>query len=83
MHLRTRWFLNQTLVFRNEMRIPMMIEPLREEQRKEVFRTLVELQDEGCAAEQSRIQVAAQFSINVREVQDVEREGITKQWAPL
>jgi hypothetical protein len=60
-----------------------MIEPLREEQRKEVFRTLVELQDEGCAAEQSRVQIAAQFSINVREVQDVEREGITKQWAPL
>jgi hypothetical protein len=60
-----------------------MIEPLREEKRKEVFKMLVELQDEGCATEPSRTRVAAQFNINVREVQNVEREGITKQWAPL
>ncbi|MBI3864850.1 MAG: hypothetical protein HY290_23485 [Planctomycetia bacterium] len=60
-----------------------MTEALREEQRKEVFRALVELQDGGCAAEQSRIWVAAQFCINVREMQEVEREGITKQWPPL
>jgi hypothetical protein len=60
-----------------------MIEGLREEQRKEAFRMLVQLQDEGTAAEQSRVAVAAQFSINVRDVQIVEREGITKQWPPL
>ncbi len=60
-----------------------MIEGLREEQRKEAFRMLVQLQDEGSAAEQSRVAVAAQFSINVRDVQNVEREGITKQWPPL
>ena len=60
-----------------------MIEGLREEQRKEAFRMLVQLQDEGTAAEQSRVAVAAQFSINVRDVQNVEREGITKQWPPL
>jgi hypothetical protein len=60
-----------------------MIEPLREEKRKEAFRMLVELQDEGCATEASRARVAAQFCINVREVQNVEREGIAKQWPPL
>jgi len=60
-----------------------MTEPLLEDKRKEVFRALVELQDEGCGTEQSRTSVAAQFSINVREVHDVEREGIAKQWPPL
>jgi hypothetical protein len=60
-----------------------MIEPLREEKRKDAFRVLVELQDEGLTTQQSRVQVAAQFSINVREMQNVEREGISKQWPPL
>lgn len=60
-----------------------MIEKLQENQRKEVFRTLVELQDGGCAADQSRASVAAQFCINVVDVQIVEREGLAKQWPPL
>lgn len=60
-----------------------MNDKLREEQRKEVFRTLVELQDGGCAADQSRVWVAAQYSIQVQEVRTVEREGLTKQWPPL
>jgi len=60
-----------------------MIETLWEDKRKEAFRMLVELQDQGFLTDQSRAQVAAHFSINVRDVQCVEREGITKQWAPL
>jgi hypothetical protein len=60
-----------------------MSESLREEKRKDAFRALVELQDEGLTTLQSRVQVAAQFSINVRELQNVEREGISKQWPPL
>jgi hypothetical protein len=60
-----------------------MTEPLLEDKRKEVFRALVELQDEGCATDQSRAKVAAQFSISTREVEGVEREGIAKQWPPL
>ena len=60
-----------------------MIEPLLEEKRKDVFRMLVELQDEGHTTEDSRLRVAAQFSINMREVQNVEREGIARQWPPL
>jgi len=60
-----------------------MTEPLLEEKRKEVFRALVELQDEGCATDESRTRIADQFSIDVRDVQKVEREGITKKWAPL
>jgi hypothetical protein len=60
-----------------------MNEELKEEQRKEVFRALVELQDGGCAADQSRTSVAAQFSIMVQDVRTVEREGLAKQWPPL
>jgi hypothetical protein len=44
---------------------------------------LVELQDAGCATESSRSRVAAKFNIDVPAVQNVEREGIAKQWAPL
>ena len=60
-----------------------MSESLREEKRKDAFRALVELQDVGLTTRQSRVQVAAQFCINVRELQNVEREGISKQWPPL
>ena len=50
---------------------------------KEIFRALVELQDQGCATESSRIRIADQFCISVSEVQHVEREGIAKKWPPL
>jgi hypothetical protein len=61
----------------------MTIEALGEDQRKEAFRCLVELQDQGCATEQSRIVIAEKFSLDVRDVQRVEREGIAKGWPPL
>ena len=56
---------------------------LMEEQRREVFRTLVELQDLGWSARESRLQIADQFSIAVADLAAVEREGIGKQWPPL
>jgi len=60
-----------------------MTETVDEDQRKEVFRVLVELQDGGSTADQSRSQVAEQFSMSVRDVQAIEREGIANQWPPL
>jgi hypothetical protein len=54
-----------------------------DEKRKEIFRTLVELQDNGCETEKSRLKIADQFRISVLEVQDIEREGIANQWPPL
>ena len=60
-----------------------MEEQQLDEKRKEVFRTLVEFQDDGCPTERSRSRVADQFSISVPEVQDIEREGISKKWPPL
>ena len=60
-----------------------MSEPLPEETRKELFRTLVDVQDQDSTVEDSRRQVAAQFRIAVDEVRGIEQEGITKQWPPL
>jgi len=60
-----------------------MAEPLQEEKRREIFRALVELQDEGFASELSRSQIAIQFQIEVGEVQNIEREGIHNEWPPL
>jgi hypothetical protein len=54
-----------------------------DDKRKEIFRALVELQDQGYAAEPSRIRIADQFRISVSEVQHVEREGIVNNWPPL
>jgi len=54
-----------------------------DEKRKEIFRVLVELQDQGCANEPSRIRIADQFRISVSEVQHIEREGIANNWPPL
>ena len=60
-----------------------MSEPLPEETRKELFRTLVDVQDQGTAVEDSRQQIAAQFRIAVDEVRGIEQEGIANQWPPL
>ena len=60
-----------------------MSEPLPEETRKELFRTLVDVQDQGTAVEDSRQQLAAQFRIAVDEVRGIEQEGIANQWPPL
>ena len=60
-----------------------MSDAIQEDQRKEVFRVLVGLQDEGCPTEQSRSRVAEQFSMSLRDIQMIEREGIAKQWPPL
>lgn len=60
-----------------------MAEPLQEEKRREIFRALVELQDEGFATDLSRARIADQFNIKVGEVQDIEREGLSNDWPPL
>ncbi len=65
---------------KRELQMP---ELLPEETRKELFRTLVDVQDRGSTVEDSRGQVAAQFRITVEEVCGIEREGMAKQWPPL
>lgn len=54
-----------------------------EERRKEIFRTLVEAQDQDMGVEQSRRVVAQQFDLTEAEVRRIEREGLDGMWPPL
>lgn len=51
--------------------------------RKEIFRTLVQMQDQGESVNTSRIRVSVQFNITREELADIEREGISNNWPPL
>lgn len=57
--------------------------PLPEELRKELFRALVDTQDQGMSVAESRRQIAVQFQTDIDEVRTIEQEGIEKQWPPL
>ena len=53
-------------------------------QRMEIFRALVEIQDTGTLpVAQSREKIAEQFAITVRQVLEIEREGLDGNWPPL
>ena len=54
-----------------------------EESRKEVFAALVEAQDKGFSVNDSRRVVAGYFSLTIKDVERVEREGLEKSWPPL
>ena len=60
-----------------------MTEILPEEKRKEIFRLLVEAQDEGDSVQNSGMRVAERFKISVDALRGIEREGIGRQWLPL
>ncbi len=57
--------------------------PLSEEQRREVFRALVEAQDRRMTVPQSRKAVAAQFGVSEQQVRRIEQEGLNGSWPPL
>ena len=57
--------------------------PVSEEQRKEIFKALVDAQDGGAAPAASRTAVARQYSVTEDQVRDIEREGMAAQWPPL
>jgi hypothetical protein len=56
---------------------------LPEAQRQEIFQALVEAQDQGQSPTQSRRTIAERFGISDRQLRDIEREGIDRQWPPL
>jgi hypothetical protein len=56
---------------------------LHEVDRQEIFSEIVRMQDGGVTVDDSRNRIAGQFGIDVDEVREVEREGITKKWPPL
>ena len=53
------------------------------DQRRAIFRALVEAQDAGAGVDASRAAVADQFGVGVEQVRVVEREGEEKDWPPL
>ncbi|VTR96522.1 unnamed protein product [Gemmata massiliana] len=53
------------------------------EQRRAIFKALVEAQDGGAGVAASRTAVARQFAVSEDQVRDVEREGMANQWPPL
>lgn len=56
---------------------------LPEDRRKEVFRSLVEAQDQEMTVQQSRQLVAQRFGLSEAEVRQIEREGLDGLWPPL
>lgn len=60
-----------------------MSEELSEDQKKEVFRELVEAQDGGVPVPQSRKQMAEKFSVTEDDVRAIEKNGIAQNWPPL
>ena len=60
-----------------------MTAEISEDQKKEVFRVLVETQDGGTAVAESRQQVATKFDLEVTGVVAIEREGVANSWPPL
>ncbi len=56
---------------------------LSEEKRKEIFRALVDAQDQELGLEQSRRLIRSQFGLTDTQIRQIEREGIDAEWPPL
>ena len=61
----------------------MAAKSLTVQQRKSIFRTLVDTQDTGLAVGESKKQVAAQFHITKEQLDLIEKEGVDKDWPPF
>jgi len=60
---------------------PLTDNPL--DNRRIIFRALVEAQDEGLSVSASRAEMARRFSVTEDDVREIEREGLANQWPPL
>lgn len=56
---------------------------LSAEERKAIFRTVIEAQDAGQTVEGSRKAVAKQYGVSEEVVKKIEAEGSEKDWPPL
>jgi hypothetical protein len=62
----------------------MSVKRLTLQQRREIFRTLVDTQDMGLmSVAQSREHVSKQFEITDAQLRQIEEEGLEKEWPPL
>jgi hypothetical protein len=53
------------------------------EQRMEVFRALVEAQDQEIGTVRSRQLIAERYGMTENEVRRIEEEGLEEEWPPL
>ncbi len=53
------------------------------EERMQIFKALVEAQDQALNVRQSRKNVADQFGITEKLIKQIEDEGIDHEWPPL
>jgi len=60
-----------------------MPDPIPEIRKREIFRTLVETQDAGLTVSESRVRIAARYSIEVEQLIAIERAGVKANWPPL
>jgi hypothetical protein len=51
--------------------------------RQAIFLLVVEAQDKGRTVVESRAEAAIQFSVTVKDVVNIEHEGLANQWPPL
>jgi hypothetical protein len=58
-------------------------EPFSESRRKEIFRALVDAQDQQLSVLQSRAIIAKRFGVDSRQLKNIEQEGIENDWPPL
>lgn len=56
---------------------------LTKAQRQEIFRALVEAQDQGMAVAQSKKVIATRFGITEAQLGQIEEEGVDQEWPPL
>ena len=54
-----------------------------EERRQEIFRALLEAQDQGMNVPDSRKLIAERFGVTEGKIRQIEREGLDGQWPPL
>jgi DNA-directed RNA polymerase sigma subunit (sigma70/sigma32) len=58
-------------------------QPLTVDQRRAIFRTLLDAQDAGASVRESRAAVAGQFGVSEEQVKQIEQEGVENEWPPL
>lgn len=59
------------------------VKHLPEEQRKAIFKALVEAQDQEMTVAQSRRLIGQRYDLNNSQVCQIEREGLDNNWPPL
>lgn len=61
----------------------MSIRRLTKQQKRDIFRDLVSIQDLGNPVRRSRELIMEKFEISDSQLKEIENEGLDEQWPPL